>query len=820
MISEPFDLGECQNQLRSKYYTLSKVKNVPWDRSSVVDIDEIYTQLTWLKDDKKPSGVTQERLKDYIEIFSSRKHYYTKPKRLLVYGRPGIGKTTFSKKAAFDWSQQRKQILEKFDLVLLIRLRDVCDLEDVQAILRASELLASDGVISVENLYDYVLQNQEKVLIILDGYDEYTAGKQSPVRDIWEKKQLRDCCVIVTTRETETDELRGPSDAQFEINGYDSEDQIKKFVFKLLKVEEEVEEFYKYLEDQDLKDVAKIPLMLLMLCLLWMNKDRIWLPTSRANMFTQFIQTLLHHNTEKGTDADLLPNVVGYTEEFAKIGKLAFDALLRNSLCVSYNEVPADLPIEILIKVGLFQISNLSVLNPDKGVFFIHKSVQEFLAAWYLKEELLSQKDANIMSLSKIDSIEKIFKMSEVLKFASELSEEAACTVVSHLGNVAKREGLTEDLAGYDLGALACSFELDREKPYFLMLSAHIFFCCPLLTRRELFSVFISYLGGVLLINADKLRKIVNEHLLKFTTVPNFVVFAVSKHPERNSTFFVENDILFSNNPEQAYRDLITVVEDLNAVVVSCSGEMKATDFLKKYPFRPVDHFFLKKDDEHMHLYFGLILQKEGVHFPTEMLKELIASPESIEKKKPNADQTSEQDNRTALCLTENTAHTSCPTHHCLSLVRLIHIKDADRPVIETLTEVLPLIKCPEQVEIFGKHGEAHDAQLTETLVSRVNFTDRLCMLHLDKINLTAKSAGIIATSLQCSELIELGLPRNPLGDGVSVLAKLLSCVPNLDSLNLDSVKMTKKQVYDLTTAVRQGVMRFFHSEYHVSFPI
>ena len=668
MISEPFDLGECQNQLRSKYYTLSKVKNVPWDRSSVVDIDEIYTQLTWLKDDKKPSGVTQERLKDYIEIFSSRKHY-TKPKRLLVYGRPGIGKTTFSKKAAFDWSQQRKQILEKFDLVLLIRLRDVCDLEDVQAILRASELLASDGVISVENLYDYVLQNQEKVLIILDGYDEYTAGKQSPVRDIWEKKQLRDCCVIVTTRETETDELRGPSDAQFEINGYDSEDQIKKFAFKFLKDEEKVEEFYKYLEHQDLKDMAKIPLMLLMLCLLWTEKDRIGLPTSRANIFTQFIQTLLNHNTEEGTDASLFPlKVVEYTEEFAKIGKLAYDALLRNSLCVSLNEVPADLPIQILITVGLFQISNLSGLDPDKGVFFIHKSVQEFLAAWYLKEELLSRKDGNIMSLSKIDSIEKIFKMSEVLKFACELSREAACTVVSHLGNVAKREGLSEGLAGYEFGAVFSRFELDKEKLYFLMLTAHIFFCCPLLTRRELFSVFISYLGGVLLINSDQLHNIANEHLLKSTTRPNFIFFSVSEHQEEPRGFVSQQpDILFSNHPEKANRDLITVVEDLNAVVVSCSGEMKATDFLKKYPFRPVDHFFLKKDDEHMHLYFGWIVQKGDVLFPTEMLKELIASPESIEKKKLIADQSSEQDNRTALCLTENTAHTSCPTHHCLS---------------------------------------------------------------------------------------------------------------------------------------------------------
>jgi len=266
---------------------------------------------------------------------------------------------------------------------------------------------------------------------------------------------------------------------------------------------------------------------------------------------------------------------------------------------------------------------------------------------------------------------------------------------------------------------------------------------------------------------------------------------------------------------------LITVVEDLNAVVVSCSGEMKATDFLKKYPFRPVDHFFLKQDDEHMHLYFGLIVQKEGVLFPAEMLKELIASPESIEKKKPNADQSSEQDNRTALCLTENTAHTSCPTHHCLSLVWLINILDADRPVIKTLTEVLPLINSPHDVVIWGKIGEAQDAQLTETLVSRVNFTGRLYKLTLSAINLTAKSAGILAKSLyQCSDLDDLTLSFNPLGNGISDLIQHLSRAPYVYQLNLDGVKMTKKQVYDLAAVVSQNDFRFLETLYHVSFPV
>ena len=153
-------------------------------------------------DEKKPSGVTQKELKHYTDIFDGGRLHHT-PKRILVYGRPGIGKTVFTQKATFDWSQHRFEgKIGRFDLVLLVKLRDVCDLNDVPAILSNANLLASDGRVSADNLYDYVLRHQQKVLLILDGYDEYvhSAERQSPVLQIWEKKQLRDCCVIITSR--------------------------------------------------------------------------------------------------------------------------------------------------------------------------------------------------------------------------------------------------------------------------------------------------------------------------------------------------------------------------------------------------------------------------------------------------------------------------------------------------------------------------------------------------------------------------------------------------------------------------------------------
>ena len=81
-------LEECQKQLRSLYETSSKVKIIPWDQNSAVDIDEIYTDLSWVKDHRTPSGVTQEKLNHYSEIFGSKGPRPAR-KRILVYGQPG-----------------------------------------------------------------------------------------------------------------------------------------------------------------------------------------------------------------------------------------------------------------------------------------------------------------------------------------------------------------------------------------------------------------------------------------------------------------------------------------------------------------------------------------------------------------------------------------------------------------------------------------------------------------------------------------------------------------------------------------------------------
>ena len=805
VLTEPLNLEKCQQQLQSIYNTMSKVKIIPWDESSAIHIDEIYTTLSWVRDDRKPSGVTQEELKDYTDIFKGDKHH-PNPKRLLVYGRPGVGKTTFSKKTAFDWAKKRKEILKKFDVVLLIKLRDVCDLKDIRDVLRASKLLAGEEVVSVDDVYEYILHNQENVLLILDGYDEYFCTGESPVLEIWKCARLTDVHVIITTRQEKTDELRLPSDVQFEINGFQSDEQVRAFVRKVLGDEEKVEEFVTYLDQRHLRDLAEIPLLLLMLCTVWNKNYFEELPKSRAYICQNFVITLIHHAITKDTKAEEEEdmNVLEhYNVELCALGRLAFHALWQNALSFPFGKLPGSIYIlsDKFIKFGLFHVLNAATfLRREKHVYFIHKSVQEYLAAFFLKEELL--KEASTSCLSEVDSSEKIVKMIEVLRFACELSAEAACAVLSHLGIVGKKDGLTV----YNFTKTPCIEDLSGNQMQFLSLISHSFFSCSAEKRRDLYPIFLSYVGGVLYIDSDKLHSLANDHLLKSAAAPEFIFF-----PNGLRT-------------EQDCQDLISVLQDLSVVIVSCSGEKwKASDFLKKYSLSSVE-VFLKNEEGKIYLYIAEIGKSIIAPYirrilPTEILTDLIKSPESSQKN-PVDDQSNKQDNSSTLCSTENSTDDSGATHHCLSFVWRINVDVGERQEMETLIDVLPFVTSPRDIIIFGR-GSTPDPVLVDTLVSRINFTNRLVLLELNNINLTAKPAAVIARSLyQAPNMRYLSLSYNPLGEGVSDLTRHLSCAAHLDILYLYNVKMTKKQVNDLTEAVRQTKISQLLTSYHVSFVI
>ena len=392
--------------------------------------------------------------------------------------------------------------------------------------------------------------------------------------------------------------------------------------------------------------------------------------------------------------------------------------------------------------------------------------------------------------------------MNEVLKFACELSTEAACAVFHHVGSVGRKESVSE-----------CDFielfqkneELYEDQTLYLELISHSYICCSAEKRRALCSVFPSYTGGVLSLDSNQLNITANEHLLKSGMIPDFIFFPP-----------------YEEYSEKSYRDLITIAEDTGAVFLSCSGEKKAADLLEKFPCRPLKEFFLKRERKIIVYVYQIWKKEDCGTFPTEMLRELISPTPEFTHVKRVGDPLNEHDSETTSCLTKNTDNITGPTPHSLSCVTEIDISGIETgQEMKILADCLPLLTALRCIRIVGKLFKIIDAQMTETLVSHIIFTDRLDTLRLVNINLTAKPAAAIARSLhQAPSLRILNLSENPLGEGVSNLTRHLSCVPHLEGLNLFNVKMTKQQVNDLTAAVRQSNISRLHTEYHVSFVI
>jgi len=476
------------------------------------------------------------------------------------------------------------------------------------------------------------------------------------------------------------------------------------------------------------------------------------------------MQTLLYHLDSKDSEEEF-QSIVEYTEELFRLGELAFYALLENRLYFSFSKLPDSDVFKKFIDAGFLQTSKLSSSIPEKIVCFLHKSVQEFVAARFIVQELTNKKNDSVTCLLKVDSFQKIEMMFEVLKFACELSSDASRAVLSHLQMIGDKEGLT----AYNFTVTPSVEDLSDDQKRFMSISWHCLFSCAASDRQAVFPLFLKCVNYVLILNREQVSIAAREHLLKSTSsCPNYLFF------DRGFNWKQIDDEVFS------------VLLDLNTSLVMCSGQVRS---VKKYANLRLGSFFLKKEGQQMLLCLTRICKDYTYDLPTELLTELTSTSVSPPKK-PFDDLSMNQDNSGALVLTENILDQT--GHHCLSFVREIEITDPTSEELTVVENVLPFITHPERIKIDGNIFTSYDAGLIESMVSNIHVSDYLHSLELRKINLTATCANEIASSLhQVGELDELDLSWNPLYSSVRGLVENLDYVT---VLRLSNVNMGEEE--------------------------
>ena len=399
--------------LHAEYKRRSFLKPLQWDNTLKLRIEDVYTRLKVLSRRNTDFQLENNEVAMYDVFNTLRKG---EDNTVLVEGSPGIGKTTFCLKMAYDWASgkiPRGHSFPEFNILLLLKCRDID--EDIRKAIK--EQLFPEGCEDVmKELIDYLkdIRNQENVLIILDGLDELPKRAGDHVDRLLRRRIFPFCYILATSRQERGIEVRKcvDFDILLQIEGFTETDAfayIRKHFSRLgpehLSNGERLINAIQ--ENSFLHALPTNPLNLLLLCVVFEDYEG-ELPSRRTELYQIIVRCILRrfcakNQLEAPKDDEALEKK--FEQSLLALGELAWKCLLEDRLSfreeelAKFEEMYKDLAARI--SGFVFKEASLKKINPQHEYHFFHKTFVEYLAAAYLAF-LLLKKDVNILKKFKL----------------------------------------------------------------------------------------------------------------------------------------------------------------------------------------------------------------------------------------------------------------------------------------------------------------------------------------------------------------------------------------------------------------------------------
>ena len=443
-----------------------KLAQFAWCDYPSFNLNNIFTRLKIVNRDATRGTLTDDEITNMTSIF--RPHSKCKkPRKVLIEGDPGMGKTTYLQKLAYDWANKQNEWDASFpeiEVLLLLRCNDIKS-SIWQAI---DEQILSEDIDEKdkETFFKYIQENQSKVLLLLDGLDEADPCARDIYLSLVTCKLLPACHVVITSRHEVGKKVS--CDNLWEIVGFTKEDS-KGFIRKYFQgkdrlaekfINDHVEHWYADPPDpQDcgLSDLAKNPLNLTLLCCIFEDSENFFSESSRTRLYLEIVRLVLKRYEEKnGLESSNNQDLISvYREKL--LGRFAFDFLHNGK---SYFEKEKE-------------IDNFGFLSFQRGCTrskpctrcaFSHKSFQEFFAGFYLAFQVIDgQIDfADLLTDKRyLKKLKDVFLvMSGIIAFKrKEIVESILISMAEHISGLLGTSH--QKVKSYMTLACACVFECD-----------------------------------------------------------------------------------------------------------------------------------------------------------------------------------------------------------------------------------------------------------------------------------------------------------------------------------------------------------------------